>query len=73
VEFFLGCYDFVEEDLRRVVEVSRSKGKILVAFNTTVIALIPKSDNPTSFEIFGLISPYNCICKILYLRLLQEG
>jgi hypothetical protein len=42
MEFFLGCYDFIGEDLRRVVEASRTIGKMLGAFNTTFLALIPK-------------------------------
>jgi len=42
VEFFLGCYDFIEEYLRRVVETRRAQGKMLVSFNTTFLALIPK-------------------------------
>jgi len=53
---FLGCYEWIEDDLRRVVEATRTTGKMLGAFNTTFIALIPKEDNPTSFEKFKPIS-----------------
>jgi hypothetical protein len=42
VEFFLGFYEFIEEDLQRVVETTRTQGKMLGAFNTTFLALIHK-------------------------------
>lgn len=44
MELFLGCYEFIE-DLRMVVETTRDIRKMLVAYNTTFIALIPKEDN----------------------------
>jgi hypothetical protein len=31
MEFFWGCYEFIEEDLRRVVEATRTISKILGA------------------------------------------
>jgi hypothetical protein len=65
MEFFLGCYDFIEEYLQRVVETTRTQGKMLGAFNTTFLALIPKEDNPTTFEKFRPISLCNCIYKII--------
>jgi hypothetical protein len=65
VEFFLGCYEFIEEDLRRVVEATRTTSRMLGAFNTTFIARIPKEDNLTSFEKFRPISLCNCIYKII--------
>jgi retron-type reverse transcriptase len=34
-------------------------------FNTTFLALIPKKDEPTSFEDFRLIALCNCIYKIV--------
>lgn len=52
MEFFLGCYDFIKDDLRRVVELLRTTRNTLVAFNTTLITLIQKIDNPTIFENF---------------------
>eukprot|EP01018_Ginkgo_biloba_P003770 Gb_15008 [translate_table: standard] len=65
VEFFLGFYEVIEEDLMSVIEESRSSGRILAAFNTTFIALIPKSDNPSSFDEYRPISLCNCIYKII--------
>eukprot|EP01018_Ginkgo_biloba_P015473 Gb_20637 [translate_table: standard] len=53
------------EDLLRFIEESRLKGKVLGVFNTTFIALIPKSDNPRSFEEYRSISLCNCIYKII--------
>ena len=35
------------------------------AYNSTFIALIPKTDNPGSFDDFRPISLYNCIYKII--------
>jgi hypothetical protein len=65
VEFFLGCYDFIEEYLIRVVEARITIGKTLGAFNTTFITLIPKYDNQTNSEKFIPFSLYNCIYKII--------
>eukprot|EP01018_Ginkgo_biloba_P038193 Gb_37994 [translate_table: standard] len=65
VEFFLGFYDLVEGGLLKVIEESRVHGKVLASFNATFIALIPKVDNPTSFEEYKPISLYNCIYKIV--------
>jgi hypothetical protein len=65
VELFLGCYEFIEEDLRRVVEATRTTGKMLGAFNTTFIALIPKEDNQHLLKNFRPISLCNCIYKII--------
>jgi hypothetical protein len=63
---------FIEEDLRRVVETSRTIGKTLAAFNTTFIALIPKTDNPTCFENFN---QYHYVIAFIksYQILLLEG
>jgi hypothetical protein len=61
MELFLRCYEFIEEDLRRMVESSRIFGKTLGAFNTTFITLVPKDDNPSSFQKFRPMSLSNCI------------
>jgi hypothetical protein len=65
IEFFLGCFEFLGDDLLRVVEYSRTLGQILAPFNTTFIALISKSNNSTSFEAFKPISICNTIYKII--------
>jgi hypothetical protein len=53
VELFLGCYEFIEHALRRVVEATRTTCKMLGEFITTFIAMIPKEDNTKSFEELG--------------------
>eukprot|EP01018_Ginkgo_biloba_P022058 Gb_03022 [translate_table: standard] len=65
VEFFMGFYDTVERDLLKVVEETRAHGKVLASFNTTFITLIPKADNPSSFEEYRPILLCNCIYKIV--------
>ena len=47
-------FDVLAPDLLKVVEESRMSGKILVVFNTTLIALIRKSDSPMFFKDFRL-------------------
>jgi hypothetical protein len=61
IEFYLGCFDVLGPDLLRVIEESRVKGHIHNPINTTFIALIPKTDNPTSFKDFRPISLCNCL------------
>jgi hypothetical protein len=63
LEFFLCSYDFIEEYLQRLVETKRTQGKMLGAFNTTFLALIPKEDNHTTSEKFRPISLCNCMYK----------
>jgi hypothetical protein len=65
IEFFHSCYDFIENDLGRLVEASRTSRKTLATFNNTFIALIPKTYNPTCYEIFQSISHCNNIYKII--------
>jgi hypothetical protein len=65
IEFFLGFFDLLGNDILKVVEESRKNGRIHEPLNATFIALIPKSDNPTTFDDFRLISLCNCIYKII--------
>jgi hypothetical protein len=55
----------LEDDLLAGVEESRSSGKVLGAFNSTFLPLIPKQDDPNSFEVFSPISLCNAIYKII--------
>eukprot|EP01018_Ginkgo_biloba_P034237 Gb_24170 [translate_table: standard] len=73
VEFFLGFLEVIEKELLRVIEESRVSGKMLAAFNSTFIAPIPKSDNPSSFEEYRPISLCNCIYKIIAKVIAREG
>ena len=52
-------------DLLRVIEVSRKCGKIPTVFNSTFIALIPKSDCPCTFDGYRPISLCNYSYKII--------
>jgi hypothetical protein len=65
IEFYLAFFDLLGADLLRVVEETRLNGLIHPPFNTTFLALIPKKDEPTSFEDFRPISLCNCIYKII--------
>ena len=65
VEVYRCLFDVLGEDLLRVIELSKTSGKIPGVFNTTFLALIPKNDHPLSFEDFRPIS-----YVILYTKLL---
>lgn len=65
IEFCLGFYDLIGGDLLRMVKESREVGHIHAPLNSTFNALISKSDNPTSFQEFRLISLCNCLYKIV--------
>jgi len=58
-------FDVLGEDLLRVIELSRTSGKIPGIFNSTFLALIPKTDRPLSFEDFRPISLCNFVYKII--------
>ena len=65
IKFYLGFFDFMGKDLHKVVEESRVEGFIHGPFNTTFLALIPKEEQPLSFEEFRPISLGNYIYKII--------
>eukprot|EP00253_Pinus_taeda_P014363 PITA_14363 len=65
VELFLHFFDQIGAEITEVVEESRLKGEIYKPFNSTFIALIPKKDDPESFEDFRPISLCNYIYKII--------
>eukprot|EP00253_Pinus_taeda_P003487 PITA_03487 len=65
VELFLHFFDLIGSEIAEVVEESRLKGEIYRPFNSTFIALIPKKDEPETFEDFRPISLSNCIYKII--------
>lgn len=50
IEFFSSFLDIIGDYLIQTIKESRKSGRILEAFNSTFLALIPKSDNPSSFE-----------------------
>jgi hypothetical protein len=67
VEFFLGFYDFLEDEFLRVIEESRRSGKMLGDLNATFIALILKKNDPSTFDDFRPIS----LCNLIYKNVLK--
>ena len=65
IEFFQGFYDLVKEDLLKAVKESQRVRKVLGALNMTFLALIPKKQNPSSFEQFRPISCCNMVYKTI--------
>jgi hypothetical protein len=65
IEFYRGFFDLIRENLLKVVEESRTNGIIHSPFNSTFITLIPKLNDPQSFDDFRPISLCNCIYKII--------
>jgi hypothetical protein len=66
IEFFLGFFDLLGQDILRLVEEIRLTGQIPLSLNSTFITLIPKKDNPDSLDDFKPISLCNCIYKIVF-------
>jgi hypothetical protein len=65
IEFYLGFFELIGKDILKVIEESRLNGRIHSPLNTTFIALIPKVNDPLSFDDFRPISLCNCIYKII--------
>jgi hypothetical protein len=65
IEFFHYCWPMIKEEVRQVVEKSRTSGKVLSAFNATFLMLIPKEEMVTHPKKCRLISLYNVIYKII--------
>ena len=53
VELFLHFFEIMGEEMLSMVELSRTKGFVLGALNSTFITLISKSSKPISFEDFS--------------------
>jgi hypothetical protein len=62
IEFYMGFFYLIGADLLLVIEESRIHGRIN---STNCINLIPKVDDPWSFDDFRPISLCNCIYKII--------
>jgi len=65
VEFYLGFWDLVGQDIVDLVEESRGSGFISSTLNSTFISLTPKHSKPSSFDYFRPISLYNFLYKII--------
>jgi len=65
IEFFIFFFDLVGVDLLEMVEESRMKGQIAGGLNSTFIALIQKSNKPTTFNDFRSIYVCNLCYKLI--------
>lgn len=65
MELFLSFFDIIGSDLCRMVEDTRTLGKVSENINDTYIALIPKFSNPKTFLDFRHISLCNLFYKII--------
>jgi hypothetical protein len=65
MEIFLGCYDFIEEYFRRVVDATRTIEKNPRRFQHKFYSIDSQSDNTRTFENFRPISLCNYIYKII--------
>ena len=52
VEFFLGCYEILGQDLLKMREDTRISGRIPQSLNSTFLALIPKTNNLETLDDF---------------------
>jgi hypothetical protein len=65
IEFYLGFYDFWEEQLLRVIEESRTPRKMLASLDVIFIGFIPNMNELDSFEDYMPISLCNIVYKII--------
>jgi len=65
IDFYLAFFDILGNDLLKIVEDSRRRGRISSAIKSTFIALIPKTNAPSTFDDFRPISLCNCLYKII--------
>jgi hypothetical protein len=64
-EFFIYFFELVGEDLLQMVEDSRLKGKIAGGLNSTFLVMIPKENNPHSFNDYRPIALCNLVYKVI--------
>ena len=65
IEFFIHCWDFVKEDVMRVVEDFNERSFIDWRLNATFISLIPKKDLVVEVKDFRPISLMGSVYKII--------
>lgn len=64
-EFYSSFFELIGDDLLQTIKECRKTGRLLDAFNSTFLALILKSNNPSSFDDNQPISICNSIYKII--------
>ena len=64
VEFYLGFYEKLNNDILEVVKESQRSCKVLGSLNSTFLTIIPKNQKVQSFDDFRPISCCNMIYKI---------
>ena len=65
MELFQHFFELIGEELTEMVEESRVRGYVYEPFNSTFLSLIPKTNDPSSFEESRPISLCNCIYKTI--------
>lgn len=65
MEFYLGFYDLLKEDLLMGAHESSPFGKVIGAFKSIFITLIPTKQDAISFQDFRPISLCNLIYKLI--------
>ena len=65
IEYFLETFSIMGGDLLWEVEENLKIGRIMSSFNSTLISLKHKVENPITFDDFGTISLCNGIYKIV--------
>lgn len=65
VDFYLGFYDLIKDDLLLIVWESQFSSNGIGSFNTTFLCLIPKTQDGFSFVDYYSITCYNLIYNII--------
>ena len=65
IHFYIVCSKIIKSDLLRMISGFMRKAKVGGGINSTFLALIPKEENPGSFEIYRPISLCNLSYKIV--------
>lgn len=63
--FFKKCWPIVREDVKKAVEYFFENSDMFPGFNSTVVALVPKSSNVTTMNRFRPISCCSVVYKIV--------
>jgi hypothetical protein len=64
MEFYMGFFYLIREELLKVIEESRRNGRICSPFNSNFITPIPKVNDPQSFNDFKPIYLCNVYTKL---------